>query len=140
MSQTKLFSLFEKRGGESKTVVVHIKRDQGQITQDCDVYIGRECKMGGWNLSQSIWYNPFSLQKYGGDRTKVLQLYEKYIRNNASLLSRIDELQGKRLGCWCKPKACHGDVLVKLLKERALSLPLPSSSSSMSDNQKVKKH
>lgn len=21
------------------------------------------------------------------------------------------------LGCWCKPKACHGDVIIKLWKE-----------------------
>ena len=25
-------------------------------------------------------------------------------------------LRGKRLGCVCKPKACHGDVLVELIE------------------------
>jgi hypothetical protein len=24
------------------------------------------------------------------------------------------EFRGKILGCWCKPEACHGDVLVEL--------------------------
>jgi hypothetical protein len=24
------------------------------------------------------------------------------------------ELKGKKLGCWCKPNACHGDVLAEL--------------------------
>lgn len=24
-------------------------------------------------------------------------------------------LKGKTLGCWCKPEACHGDVLVELV-------------------------
>jgi hypothetical protein len=27
-----------------------------------------------------------------------------------------DELQGKTLGCWCKPLACHGDVIVEILE------------------------
>jgi len=27
-------------------------------------------------------------------------------------------LEGEILGCWCKPLACHGDNLVKLIKER----------------------
>jgi hypothetical protein len=25
----------------------------------------------------------------------------------------LHELKDKRLGCFCKPKACHGDVLKK---------------------------
>jgi hypothetical protein len=30
----------------------------------------------------------------------------------------IDELTSKRIGCWCSPEACHGDVLVKIWRER----------------------
>jgi hypothetical protein len=30
------------------------------------------------------------------------------------LLARVSELAGKRIGCWCKPAACHGDVLAEL--------------------------
>ena len=26
----------------------------------------------------------------------------------------LPELKDKTLACWCKPKACHGDVLAKL--------------------------
>jgi len=29
----------------------------------------------------------------------------------------LPELIGKRLGCYCKPLLCHGDVLAKLLQE-----------------------
>ena len=47
--------------------------------------------------------------------------YEEYIRarlrEEPELVVQLRALQGKRLGCWCKPKACHGDVLVKLLHE-----------------------
>jgi hypothetical protein len=34
------------------------------------------------------------------------------------LLDYLHELEEKVLGCWCKPKACHGDILVKLVKKR----------------------
>lgn len=27
------------------------------------------------------------------------------------------EFKDKTLACWCKPKACHGDVLVELMGE-----------------------
>jgi hypothetical protein len=27
------------------------------------------------------------------------------------------ELKGKVLGCWCSPKACHGDILAKIANE-----------------------
>ena len=30
---------------------------------------------------------------------------------------KLSELKGKRLGCWCKPAPCHGDVLVELIEE-----------------------
>lgn len=32
-------------------------------------------------------------------------------------MADIRELRGKTLGCWCKPKACHGNVLLKLVGE-----------------------
>ena len=28
------------------------------------------------------------------------------------------ELEGKELGCWCKPSLCHGDILIKIFRER----------------------
>lgn len=27
----------------------------------------------------------------------------------------MSELVGKKLGCWCYPEACHGDVLVNMV-------------------------
>ena len=33
------------------------------------------------------------------------------------LMHEIPSPAGKTLGCWCKPSPCHGDVLVKLVKE-----------------------
>lgn len=102
-------------------VVVRLKRTAGQVVQGCDVYIGRRIEMGGWHLAESKWSNPFKLGPHAGaqQRQDVLDKYEAHIRSRPDLLARIgDELSGKTLGCWCKPEACHGDVLVKLWSER----------------------
>jgi len=32
-------------------------------------------------------------------------------------MSQLMELDGMVLGCWCRPKACHGDVLVELIDQ-----------------------
>lgn len=93
------------------TTVVRIRRQGGQVVQDCDVYIGRYCDRGGWNLPQSKWHNP-----YKGEG--AMALYEQYIRASP-IINDIEELRGKRLGCWCIDKGpCHGEVLVKILNER----------------------
>ena len=91
--------------------VVHLKRKNGEIIQGCDVYIGRACNMGGWHLSQSKWHNPFPTKEYGD---QAIILYEQYIRSS-DIINDIEELRGKTLGCWCHPKQCHGDILVKIL-------------------------
>lgn len=83
------------------TRVVNIRKEK------CDIYIGRPSK----------WGNPFSIGK-DGSREEVIQKYEYYIRNNKKLLSEIEDLRDKTLGCYCKPLACHGDVLIKILEEK----------------------
>lgn len=85
----------------SETRVVHCRRDL------YDVYIGRPSK----------WGNPFLIGR-DGDRALVIARYRDYIRNRPDLLKDLGELEGKVLGCWCKPSACHGDVLVELLSEK----------------------
>jgi DNA-binding transcriptional ArsR family regulator len=84
-----------------------------------DIYIGREYKKRGHNLEESDWHNPFVVGR-DGTRVEVLEKYERYLREERpDLMRRLGELRGKRLGCWCKPDACHGDVLVRLVAESA---------------------
>jgi len=73
--------------------------------EDYDVLIARPSK----------WGNPFQIGR-DGDRQRVIQMYEVHVRRRPDLLAALPELVGKRLGCYCKPEACHGDVLVKLLR------------------------
>jgi ParB-like chromosome segregation protein Spo0J len=57
------------------------------------------------------WGNPFEMP-YDGDREVVIRNYaEHYLPHKPSLLSRVSELRGKALGCWCAPEHCHADVL-----------------------------
>ena len=79
------------------------------------LYIGRNMSFYVNGATQSKWANPFSVKKYSRD--EVITMYEEYIRQKPELMNSLHELKGKELGCWCKPLACHGDVLIKLLKE-----------------------
>lgn len=97
------------------TKVSHLKMEKGQVVQGCEVYIGRQMNMGGWNLTKSKWANPYKVGK-DGNIFEVLDKYEQHIRTT-SLYNELEELRGKELGCWCKPDPCHGDVLIKLLNE-----------------------
>ncbi len=87
---------------------------------DFDVYIGRP--MPDF-LDGSSFANPFKIG-VDGARAEVLEKYEAYLRGNQELLDKILELDGKVLGCWCKPKKCHGDIIVKLIEEIKLDRKL----------------
>jgi hypothetical protein len=65
---------------------------------------------------QSVWGNPFILDE-DGDRETVIENYRWYLGRKPSLLNRIDQLNGKVLGCWCCPEACHGDVLLHAINQ-----------------------
>jgi hypothetical protein len=54
---------------------------------------------------------------YDGDRKTVIENYaQHYLPYKPSLLSRLAELRGRALACWCAPEPCHGDVLLQLLR------------------------
>ena len=67
------------------------------------VYIGRGSK----------WGNPFVIGR-DGDRMIVIAKYERWLRSQHHLLRALDELRGRDLGCYCAPRACHGDLLLRL--------------------------
>lgn len=90
------------------TRVVNIKREKA------DVYIGRGSK----------WGNPYVISPPERTRAHVVAYYEIYIRTKPELMAALVELKGKTLGCYCAPLLCHGDVLIKLLKEMDDERPL----------------
>ena len=84
--------------------VVHCKKEK------YEVYIGRP----------SIFGNPFEIGK-DGDRDEVCDKYEIYVRDRIKkdriFRNQIKNLKGKTLGCWCSPKRCHGEILIRLSEE-----------------------
>jgi hypothetical protein len=50
-------------------------------------------------------------------REEAIDRYEAWIRRQAFLIDQLKFLRGKVLACWCPPQPCHGDVLIKLIKE-----------------------
>lgn len=89
------------------TRVVHCKREK------FDVYVGRPSK----------WGNPFAIKRTAhakamvDTRDEALRQYESWIRTQPELMGALPELRGKVLGCWCRPKPCHGDILARLADE-----------------------
>lgn len=94
--------------------VVHCKREA------YDVYIGRGRDPRGGEPGE--WGNPFSHRPSRvagvivvGSISEAIERYRHYlweeIRSGRLPLARLAALHGKRLGCWCAPGPCHGDVL-----------------------------
>lgn len=91
-------------GGNSPATLVVNK-----YKESFDIYIGRG----------SLWGNPFTVEQYG--RAQCIEMYRAYIikslETEPGLLDELMKLDGKRLGCFCKPLPCHGDVLVELIEK-----------------------
>lgn len=66
----------------------------------------------------SYWGNPYVMHEDGATREDVINSF-KYDFENEKFpnkeKSEVFKLAGKRLGCFCKPQACHGDVLADFL-------------------------
>lgn len=88
-----------------KRLVVNRRR-----TARFDVYVGRP----------SIWGNPFSHEQEGtlaahlvATRAEAIAKFEEYLLASPDLMTRLHELRGRVLGCWCAPLPCHAEVLAR---------------------------
>lgn len=76
-----------------------------------DIFIGRPSK----------WGNPFSHNENTSaefkvaNREEAIEKHKEWIKSQPELMDSLHELKGKTLGCYCKPKKCHGDTLVLLV-------------------------
>lgn len=85
-----------------KCTVVNLKKEP------YDVYIGRG----------SIWGNPFKMKNNSNkERDRVCDEYEKWFWTT-NLENNLEQLKGKRLGCYCSPLRCHGHFLAKIVNDR----------------------
>lgn len=75
-------------------------------------YVGRPSKYG----------NPYGIGDVFGDRENILKLYANWLQaeiehGNLTIEEIKKDLKGKDLVCWCAPKPCHADILLKLANE-----------------------
>ncbi|TXK92668.1 hypothetical protein BMR10_17640 [Methylococcaceae bacterium CS4] len=93
------------------TRVVNIKNETQYKSEKSTLtyeYIGRG----------SYWGNPYSMYEGGEERDEVIRKYKydfDYEKFPKKEKSEVYKLAGKRLGCFCKPQTCHGDVLADYL-------------------------
>lgn len=88
----------------TKPKVVHCKKEP------YDVYIGRPSPFG--NVYS---HKEGTLAKFKVDtREEAVEKYREWFLKQEDAQEALDYLRGKTLGCWCKPKACHGDILLEL--------------------------
>ena len=105
------------------TTVVNIYREP------CDVYIGR-----AGHGRNGYFGNPFKLP-FGLDspetRAGVVEQFREYflgrIEKDPEYRQAVEGLRGRRLGCFCKPKPCHGDVIAAWLDRGPLWCGAPTS-------------
>ncbi len=93
----------------TKVINIKIETDyENQRDSQYYQYIGRG----------SYWGNPYSMYENGDSREDVIRKYKydfdfnKFINKDKS---QVYKLHGKILGCFCKPDACHGDILADFL-------------------------
>jgi hypothetical protein len=96
-----------------QTKVVHCKKEE------YDILIDRTTPFG----------NPFThlrsrtLARWQVDsRAEAIQKYREWVLTSDDpqaewIRDHVGDLRGKRLGCWCGNKPCHGSVLADLADE-----------------------
>jgi len=96
---------------------------------EVDVYVGRgrgqkhmlntEPRTRGW------LGNPYRLEEHGTRDEVVVQFAVAFARKmlaNDDFEEAVNTLEGQTLGCWCAPKACHGDVIATYLNDGMLAV------------------
>ncbi len=100
-----------------KTTVVHVK-------DGFDVYIGRA--MPGHVGSE--FANDYRIG-VDGTRDEVIAKHaadtHRKLQEDPAFAGRLERLRGKRLGCWCRPRCCHGDTYVRILEGEPPAPPVP---------------
>jgi hypothetical protein len=104
----------------------------GEIRVDPEtdlVNMGSHGREGVTPIDRSTRFgNPFRLEKDGGGYTREgsIEAYRVWFTEQLEdneFREAVEDLRGETLGCWCKPKACHGDVLLEYLETGEVDVP-----------------
>jgi hypothetical protein len=72
-----------------------------------DEYIGRG----------SVFGNPFQIG-VDGDRETVILRYKEwfsFLIKDERIQSELSQMKGKKLGCFCSPQKCHGEIIAEYI-------------------------
>lgn len=110
-------------------LVINIKTREGRIAianHDPNyIYCGRANSYYG--VSTSAYHNPFPMRNKS-ERNAVIAKFRSYWYANPQTALRErskTELRDKVLVCWCKPDACHCDVIAEFLSLDDFVHPAP---------------
>lgn len=98
------------------TTVVNLRKEP------YEVYIGRAGKgqSGYFGNPVRIGYACPLCAEVHLDGGSTLPCFRKYfysrLERDAEFQARVEALRGRVLGCFCKPKPCHGDVLAQKIR------------------------
>lgn len=69
----------------------------------------------------SNWGNPFVMAGQSDqERNRVCDLFEQYAAWRLAIEPAwLEPLRGKSLACWCAPKRCHAETLLRLANQEA---------------------
>lgn len=71
-------------------------------------------------MRPSKYGNPYILNKHG-TRDEVVAKYKEYVLRQIATgkwsVQELADLHGQNLLCCCKPKLCHGDVLIDVAEK-----------------------
>lgn len=107
---------FEKSEPVVRTTVVNLR------AEDYDVYIGRAGRgqRGYFGNPHSVGYCRICNCRH--NRNESIEAYKEYffdrLHNDPEFKARVLDLRGKKLGCFCKPKACHGIVIANYVNDQ----------------------
>lgn len=80
------------------------------LVDSFDVYIGRSGR--GYD---GYFGNPFSQGSRAENIARFRVYFARRMQSDPEFKRRIEGLSGLRLGCFCAPAACHGDVYKEYL-------------------------
>ena len=75
-----------------------------------DVYIGRAGKG-----QDGTFGNPFNSSNRDENIARFEDYFYQRLKTDREFRYKVHQLKDKRLGCFCKPQSCHGDVIARYL-------------------------
>lgn len=119
----------------TKTKIVNVKKKFiekdgfNNLEEWCEnknnIYIGRKgivfINKKRYPNNNSFWCNPYKIKD--DSREEVIIKYKLHLLEllqTKKIRKDFLSLQGKTLGCWCKPEDCHGDIIIEILDKLLL--------------------